>query len=295
MKMLVTGALGATEAELEELEALGHSITLHQNEKDCVAYPQQYEAVVCNGLFLYNKIEDFTALKIIQLTSAGLDRVPADYIKAHGIALYNAEGVYSVPMAEWTLMRILEHSKNAKKLFALQSWEKDRTWQELCGKTALIVGYGAYGAETAKRLKAFGMHVVVVNRSIKQSEYADEFYGLNELDSQIVRADAVIMCIALNDSTRHMINARRLAEMPDSSLFVNAARGGLADENALIKELESGRIYAALDVFETEPLPESSPLWSMENAIISPHNSFVSSGNHARLMDCVKRNLAKAE
>ena len=295
MKTLVTGALQASEEELNTLRSLGLEITLHPDERQPVGQPEQYEAVICNGLFLYNDIQAFSALKYIQLTSAGMDRVPMDYIQSRGIEIHNAAGVYSVPMAEWTLMRILELYKNAGKLFENQRacrWEKDRGWQELAGKTACIIGFGAYGAETAKRLKAFDVQVLAVNRSVKDSPWVDEFYPLAQLEACLARADMVILAIALTEDTRHLINKDRLSAMKPGAILVNAARGGLVDETALLDALASGHLSgAALDVFETEPLSADSPLWDAENVIITPHNSFVSDGNQNRLNQAILRNI----
>lgn len=97
MNILVTGAFQLNSGERKQLEAAGHRVFVHPDERAPVDYPERYEAVVCNGLFLYNSIELFTSLRVIQLTSAGLDRVPLDDIRARGIELHNAAGVYSVP------------------------------------------------------------------------------------------------------------------------------------------------------------------------------------------------------
>ncbi len=289
MKILVTGALQATAQDISALEALGHEVTVHPDERAAVANPAQYDAVICNGLFLYNDIAAFTALKLIQLTSAGYDRAPIEYAAAHGITVKNADGVYAVPMAEWTLMRILELYKNAARLFGARAWEKDRSWRELSGKTACIVGFGAYGAEVAKRLKAFDVTVLAVNRSAKPSAYVDEFLPLSELNSALSRSDIVVSAIALTDETRRLFDAGRFAAMKSGAVFVNAARGALVDEAALLSALDARLSSAALDVFEIEPLPEGSPLRKAQNLLISPHNSFVGEGNHARLMSKVLR------
>ena len=291
MKTLITGAFQATNEEYAMLEALGLEITFQQFEKDKVESPEQYEAVICSGLFLYNDIRDFTNLRYIQLTSAGLNRVPVDYIREHGIELHNAAGVYAAPMAEWTLMRLLELYKNADKLFASKGWVKDRTWRELGGKTACIVGFGAYGAEVAKRLKAFDVKTCVVNRRVKESAFVDEFYAMDKLNEVLRKADMVIMAIALTKDTEHLMNAERFALMKDGAVFVNATRGGVVDEAALVDALKNKLAGAALDVFETEPLPDDSPLWQIENLLVSPHNSFVGENNHARLMSVVMKNL----
>lgn len=295
MKTIVTGALQATDEELKMLGDLGLEITLHPDEREIVIDPGQYEAAICNGLFLYNEIEKFKNLRYVQLTSAGTDRVPMRYIREKGIELHNAAGVYSAPMAEWTLMRILELYKNAGRLFENRSWVKDRSWRELGGKTALIVGFGANGSAIAKRLKAFDVNVFAVSRSKKESPFVDGFYKFDELDEALGIADIVIITLALNDETRRIMNAERFAAMKDGAIFVNAARGALVDENALIAALKDKLFGAALDVFELEPLPDDSPLRQLDNLLISPHNSFVGENNHARLMALVFKNLAAAE
>lgn len=295
MKTLVTGALGATDAELDMLHAAGLEITLHPDERKPVEHPEQFEAVICNGLFLYHDIQAFSNLRYIQLTSAGLDRVPVAYIQSHGIELHNAAGVYSVPMAEWTIMRILELYKNAARLYKNQAahrWEKDRSWQELSGRTACIVGYGAYGAETAKRLKAFDVHVLAVNRTIKESPWVDEFYPLEQLEDGLAQADIVILAIALTDQTRRLMDKARLNSMRSGAILINAARGGLVNEAALKEALQCGHIAgAALDVFETEPLSDSDQLWNMDRVLISSHNSFVGDKTHQRLFALILHNI----
>jgi len=291
MRLLITGALGATPEDIAAFEALGYSVTVHSDEASAVEHPEAYGAVICNGLFLYNDIEKFKNLRLIQLTSAGYDRAPVDYAAAHGIAVKNAEGVYAVPMAEWTVMRILELYKNAENLFSQKTWAKDRTWRELYGKTACLIGFGAYGAETAKRLHAFGVRVLAVNRSAKHSPYVEAFYPLEELNTALGEADIVILGIALTESTRHLINGERIKAMKDGAVLINGARGALIDEAALCDALGGKLSGAALDVFETEPLPEHSPLWSAKGLLISPHNSFVGEHNHRRLMDVCRKNL----
>lgn len=297
MKAIITGALQATQEELDMLRSMGLEITLHQDERQEVAYPEQFELVICNALFLYNDIRRFTKLKHIQLTSAGMDRVPLDYIRQHRITLCNAGGVYSIPMAEWTLMRILELYKNAGHAYENQQthrWEKDRSWQELSGKTACIVGFGAYGMETAKRLKAFDVKVTVVNRTEKQSPWVDAYLPLEALDDALAEADIVILAIALAEGTRKLMNEKRFACMKQDALFINAARGGLVDEAALLCALETGKLSgAALDVFETEPLPADNALWKTGKLLLSSHNSFVSKKNHHRLIGIVFENLKK--
>ena len=295
MKTLVTGALQATEEELNKLRALGLEITLHPDERATVAQPEQYEAVICNGLFVYHDIAQFSNLRYIQLTSAGYDRVPMDYIRVHGIEIHNAAGVYSVPMAEWTIMRILELYKNAARIYenqAAHQWEKDRSWQELSGKIACIIGFGAYGQAVAERLRAFGVKVCIVNRRMHESMREYSCYDLGQLEQALSEADIVILAIALTPETRHLIDKRSLDVMKDDAVLINAARGALIDESALVKVLDAGKFRGvALDVFEQEPMSEDSKLWSCERVLLSSHNSFVGEKNHSRLIERITVNL----
>lgn len=295
MKILVTGVFPLDEYRRSALEELGAELTFHKDERLPVENPEQFEAVICNGLFTFQDIAAFSNLKYIQLTSAGMDRVPMDYIRAHGITIRNAAGVYSVPMAEWTVLRLLELMKNAPAMQDNQRntrWEKDRNWLELAGRTACIVGFGAYGVETAKRLKAFGMDVLAVNRSVKDSPFVDRWYTLEQLEEALAEADAVILAVALTERTRDLMSRARLEQMKRGAVLINAARGGLLDEDALVEALNDGILAgAALDVFRTEPLPENSPLWHHPRVLLSPHNSFVGDKNNTRLTNIVLNNL----
>lgn len=293
MNVLVTGAFQLNSVEREQLEAAGHKVFVHGDERATVDCPERYEAVVCNGLFLYNPIENFTNLRLIQLTSAGLDRVPLDYIRAHGIELHNAAGVYSVPMAEFAVCGILQLYKQSRFFAANQAqhkWEKHRGLLEISGKRVCILGCGDVGREIAKRLKAFGCHIIGVNRTVRVLPDFDEVFPLDKLAETAAACDILVCCIALTPETCGIVGKEIFDRLHDGAVFVNVARGALADEAALTKWLQSGG-RAVLDVFKEEPLPETSPLWDMENVILTPHNSFVGEGNRARLWETIKENL----
>ena len=292
MNILVTGAFQLNSEELAALEAVGHRVFIHPDEHSLVEQPERYEAVVCNGLFLYNPIENFTNLRLIQLTSAGLDRVPLDDIRARGIALHNAAGVYSVPMAEFAVCGILQLYKQSRFFAANQvqhKWKKHRNLLELSGKRVCILGCGDVGREVAKRLRAFGCHITGVNRTVRVLPDFDEVLPLDKLPNAAAACDILVCCIALTPETRSIVSEEIFGRLHDGAIFVNVARGALADEAALTKWLQSGGC-AVLDVFEEEPLPESSPLWEMENVLLTPHNSFAGEGNRARLWETIKEN-----
>ena len=293
MNVLVTGAFQLNSEELAALESAGHRVFVHPDERIPVEQPERYEAVVCNGLFLYNPIERFTNLRLIQLTSAGLDRVPLDYVRAHGIELHNAAGVYSVPMAEFAVCGILQLYKQSRFFAANQAqhkWEKHRGLLELSGKRACILGCGDVGREIAKRLKAFGCHVTGVNRTVRVLPDFDAVLPLDALPDAAAVCDILACCIALTPKTRGIVSEEIFDCLHDGAVFVNVARGALADEAALTKWLQSGG-HAVLDVFEEEPLPETSPLWEMEDVVLTPHNSFVGDGNRERLCEIISKAL----
>lgn len=296
MNLLVTGAWAGAKENIEKLEAMGHQVVFMQQEKDELPCDYEWvEGVVCNGLFLTHPIEKFQSLRFIQLTSAGFDRVPMDYIKEHGIEIHNAKGVYSIPMAEFAIAGVLELYKQSRFFWDNQKehkWEKHRGLIELFGKKVLIVGCGDVGTECAKRFSAFGCGIIGVNRTLKEDSWFEKIYCLNELDDVIGTADVVVLTIALSPETKHLINEARLNRLKSTAILVNIARGGIVDYSALEKMVENIG-GAVLDVFEEEPLNAASPLWNKHNVIITPHNSFVGDGNKDRLNTLVIDNLRR--
>ena len=294
MRAIVTGALQATAADLAALEALGLTVTVHPDERAAVEDPEQYEIAVCNNLFGFHDLDAFPNLKYIQLTAAGMDRVPLERIRQRGIELRNAAGVYSIPMAEFALWGVLELYKQGR-FFAenqrLHRWEKHRSLRELSGKTVLIVGCGSVGSECARRFAAFGCRCLGIARTGRQQAGFEAVYPICDLPRLLPEADIVVLALALNEDTRHLFSEDMLARMKAGSILVNLSRGAIVDESALEKALDGPLSGAVLDVFETEPLPETSPLWERENLILTPHNSFVGEHNHGRMMDTVLRGL----
>lgn len=293
MNLLITGAWQQAKEYIPTIESKGHQVQFLQFEKD--ALPCEYEwveGIIGNGIFLSHPIEKFTNLKYIQLTSAGFDRVPMDYVKEHGIEIHNAKGVYSIPMAEFAVAGVLELYKKMRFFHENQKkhhWEKHRGLLELFGKTVVIVGCGDVGVECAKRFRAFGCMVIGVNRTVRADEAFDWIVPLSEIDRVLPEADVVVLTVALTEETNHLMNADRLKLLKETAVLVNIARGGVVDTNALIDCLPNIG-GAVLDVFEEEPLGDS-PLWDMENVIVTPHNSFVGERNKERLSALVTTNI----
>lgn len=295
-KLLLTGAYSYSKEQLDKIEQLGWNITFVQNELEALDIDvREFDAVVCNNLFLYNNIKKFENLKIIQLTSAGTEKLPMDYVHKQKIEVFNAKGVYSIPMAEWAIMNILQLYKNAPGFYEKQKkrlWEKDRSLMELDGKNVVIIGYGDVGKEIAKRLKSFGVTIIALNRSKVKDANIDQWVPLGKIDSILGKADIVIVSLALTKETYHLIKQRQFYLMKKDSILVNLSRGDIICENDLINVLEHGWFRGvALDVFSQEPLNSQSPLWNYDRVIITPHNSFVSDRIKERLFTVIINNL----
>lgn len=296
MNILITGAWQEAEKSINTIENMGHKVVFLQYEKDELPCDyERVEGVICNGLFLHHSIEKFVNLKYIQLTSAGYDRVPMEYVKQHNIKINNARGVYSIPMAEFAIAGVLQIYKHMNSFAENQKaalWNKERNLQEIFGKTVCIVGCGNVGTECAKRFKAFGCNVVGVDIVTRKDENYSKVELIDNIDEVLVVSDVVVLTLPLTEHTFHIMNKDRFGKMKKESVIVNIARGAVVDTAALIEALDNKRLGGAvLDVFEEEPLGNENRLWSMENVIVTPHNSFVGDGNQERLSGVIINNL----
>lgn len=298
MNLLLTGCFKYTEEQMEELRSLGYTVFFLQQEKDELPLEAaQVDATVCNGLFLSHDIDAFSRLKLIQLTSAGFDRVPVEKIKKWGIELYNARGVYSTPMAEWAVFRVLEHYKQGwffRKEQEAGRWTKHRGLREVAGIKVAVVGAGNVGQEVAKRFQAFGAETTGFDIYTNETVGFDHMALTDTLRECVGEYDVVVVTAPLLPSTRGLINREILMAMQQDAVLVNIARGGLIEQQVMYEVLSERKdLFAALDVFEDEPLTADNPLWKLENVAVSPHNSFVSNGNNKRMFAVMYQNLKK--
>lgn len=296
MNLLVTGAFNATEEQLNMISKIGNNVIFHQMESDALPCSYEWvEGVICNGLFLHHPIEKFTNLKFIQLTSAGYDRVDMGYVKEHNIKIFNARGVYSIPMAEFAVCGVLDLYKQGRFFTEnqkLHKWDKHRGLLELYGKTVCIVGSGNVGTECAKRFKAFDTTVYAVDICKPQSDIYDKYFLLENITDAISQSDVIVLTLPLTEQTKYMFDKKMFLHFKSNAILVNIARGAIVNQDDLICALNNKQFYGAvLDVFETEPLDTNSPLWDMPNVIITPHNSFVGEGNMQRLTNIILYNL----
>lgn len=211
-------------------------------------------------------IDSMPALRVIQLLSAGADswvgRLP------ESVTLCDARGVHSSSTAEWAATAILAALREFPRFAVARTegrWDHATTG-ELAGKQVLIVGSGAIGEALAARLEPFDVSLVRVARSPR-----DGVHSVDELPDLLPDADVVVLLVPLTDATRGLVDAGFLARMRDGALLVNAARGPIVETDALVAELTSGRLRAALDVTDPEPLPAGHPLWTAPGVLLTPH------------------------
>lgn len=296
IRALLTGAFAYSAEQLERLRREGVDVVWMQHEDDVLpAGAEEAEIAVCNGLFLHHGLDELPKLRLVQLTSAGFDRVDLEAMADRGITVRNARGVYSLPMAEWTLMRVMEHFKHARRFDEAQrrhEWAKDRGLRQVAGQRAAIVGAGDIGRNVGRLLSAVGMSVTGYDVTQFEAPGFDEIRLVDDLGAEIGRYDVVVLTAPALESTRRLIDRSKLEAMAPGALLVNISRGSLVDTEALADVLgQRPDLSAALDVFEQEPLPVDSRLWDMPNVAVSPHNSFVSDGNSGRMFNVIVNNI----
>ncbi|MFF7873724.1 2-hydroxyacid dehydrogenase [Streptomyces californicus] len=219
-------------------------------------------------------LAEMRGVQVVQTLSAGIDHVePGLGSLPPGVRLCNAKGVHEASTAELTLALVLASLRGIPGFVHGQDAEEWRSgfYPALADKSVLIVGYGSIGSAIEDRIAPFECaRVARVARSARASARGP-VQTLDELPALLPDSDVVILSTPLNPSTRGLVDAEFLAAMPDGALLVNVARGGVVDTKALLAELESGRLRAALDVTDPEPLPAGHPLWHAPNVLITPH------------------------
>ena len=205
-------------------------------------------------------------LKTLQMLNAGYDDALA-YLRP-GLTLCNARGVHDASTAELAVGLAIASRRGFPEFMREQiagRWSHHRT-SALSDSKIGIIGYGSIGKKIAQNLSGFEVSITAFTQSGR-----DGSLTIDQLDSHLPQLDIVILILPLSDSSRHLFNAKRLAAMKDGALLINVARGPVVDTDALVAELNSGRIYAALDVTDPEPLPAGHALWSAKNLLLVPH------------------------
>jgi phosphoglycerate dehydrogenase-like enzyme len=218
-------------------------------------------------------------LKWFQVTSAGVDRHIGTEIWKSKVIITGVSGIHATPIGEFVMALMLMFAKNTPlgfKMMYAHHWDRYSS-STLRGKTVGIVGLGHIGAEVARLAKAFHMNVIATRRSTKTSSKAknvDLLLPTARMKEMLAKSDFVAVCCPLTPETRHIVGEAELKAMKPTARIINIGRGPLIDPEALIKALKNKTIAGAgLDVTEPEPLPPDSPLWGMDNVILSPHVS----------------------
>jgi phosphoglycerate dehydrogenase-like enzyme len=209
---------------------------------------------------------EMPALRVAQTLTAGYEHI-LPFLPT-GVRLCNAGGVHDDGTAELAVALILASLRGIPDFVRGQDrgqWRHARH-VSLADRTVLILGYGGIGGALERRLAGFGVSLLRVARHAR-----DGVHAASELAGLLPRTDVVVVCVPLTEETRGLVNAEFLARMPDGALLVNVARGAIVDTGALLAELDSGRLRAALDVTDPEPLPPDHPLWTAPGLLISPH------------------------
>jgi phosphoglycerate dehydrogenase-like enzyme len=230
-------------------------------------------------------------LRWVHTASAGVDRLIFDGMVASDVAVTNSRGVFDTPMAEYVLSLVLAYAKDLPTTLRLQDggqW-RHRETESVVGTTAVVVGGGPIGAAIARLLRAVGIRVRLVGRGAREGVHA-----ASELPVLLDDCDWLVLAAPLTAQTRGLVNADLLARLPTSARLINVGRGPLIVQDDLVDALSAGRLAgAALDVFETEPLPPGHPLWTLPGVIVSPHMSGDVLGWRDALVELFADNLAR--
>lgn len=252
----------------------------------------------CNALVTFAYEEAFLSagLSWIHSVQAGVDRFPFDAFEERGIRLTNSTGIHGDAVGETVLGYMIGF---ARRLHRHRDRQRDGEWGHsawdepftLSGESLCVVGLGTLGRGIAARADACGMDVVGVRRTPTPVDHVRTVYTPDEIGTAVADARFVAVATPLTEETRGLIGGGELAAMPEDAYLLNVSRGGVVDEAALLVELERDRLAgAALDVFETEPLPEDSPFWELDDVIVTPHAAAATRDYHRRIADIAREN-----
>lgn len=301
MKIVLTDAQTVTQGDLslEPLQEFGEvEVNLLTDYEDIARRVSEADAVICNKTPLNeNTLYLAERLRYIGLFATGYNNIDIDYCRKRGITVCNAGSYSTDAVCQHTFALILECLNRVgdyNEFVHRGNWKNSKTFSpfafplsEIAGKTLGIVGYGSIGAAVGRVAKAFNMNVLAYRRNPVGSEV--EF---TDLDTLLRKSDIVTVHCPLNRESEKMFNREAFDKMKDGSIFINTARGGVMDEEALVRALKSGKLaYAGIDVLEKEPMARDCPLCDVENCIITPHIAWAPMETRTRLMGIVCDNL----
>lgn len=265
-------------AGMEEIRAAAPDweVVFCQSEADAAPHLMDAEVIATWSGAQVKKALAGGKLRWVQFFAAGVDSLPLAEMKEKDVYLTNASGVHGAPISETMFAMILAFARGINAALIDQKkhlWNRDwHALTEIHEKTLGILGVGAIGLEAARIGKAFGMRVLGLRRGGKPAENVDEMFAPDRAGEMLEKCDYVMNVLPWTKETENFMNAARFARMKKTACYISAGRGATTDQEALVDALRTGKIACAgLDVTVPEPLPADSPLWDMDNVILTPH------------------------
>ena len=270
-----------------------NELRANASKADAILYAYLDAALLANVLPLASR------LRWIHCLWTGVEGILVPELLAHPAPLTNGRGAFKGPLADWVIAVMLFFAFDLRRVIRQQEqvvWEPF-IGDALKGRTLGIVGYGAIGSAAASRARTFGMNIAALRRRQELFEgdtTVDRSYSPPQLKELMAASDYLLVTTPLTAATRGMIGEAEIAAMKSTSVIINVGRGPVIDEAALVRALESGRIRgAALDVFNTEPLPSDHPFWRLQNVLLSPHTADRVQGFLEPAFECFFENLGR--
>lgn len=303
---------------VDKIRAVSADLTVEQRTLPNGRWPDDWttEAEIYYALGAVPPLTKAPNLQWVQTHYAGVDSLESSELWHSDLLITTASGVHAANMAQYALTQILAWAHRVPNWFAYKqtkTWAKNR-WdtfvpQELRGKTLGILGYGSIGRELARLAKPFGLKILVTKQDARQlndtgfafpgqgdpnGDLPDRIYPSEATRSMLAECDFVVITLPLTERTRHLIDEEMLKAMKPTAFLVNIGRGAIVKEADLVRGLKKGWLAGAgLDVFEEEPLPEDSPLWQLENVLLTPHISGFTPHYDDRATDIFAENLRR--
>jgi phosphoglycerate dehydrogenase-like enzyme len=276
--MLITNILEFSEEQIQQLTKIyGGKVEVVENLHNDYCFEwEQVEILITFGHQVDKAfLEKCPNLKWIQAFQSGVERFPLEELRKSNILLTNMIGIHSTPMSEYAISMILFFARDFPKYLEKQRkhlWDRKELVGEAHGKVVGILGAGTIGQDIAEKLSLLGMIVYGMNTGGDLKPHFQRMYTPNERLELLRQCDFVILLLPLTEQTENIIDEEELNAMKEDSYLINIGRGPLINETAFIEAIKSRQIKgAALDVFHHEPLPDDSPLWDLENVLITPH------------------------
>lgn len=220
-------------------------------------------------------VEQMESLRWVHCGQAGIDAMPREILASKGVFVSNSRGINSVTIAEYVMCMLLNLERNTDRFYEAykqHKWDMETHLDEVMDKKLTILGMGKVGMEVAKRAKGFDMEVTGVNLVPVISEYVDHAFTTKQMKEAVADCDYLVICMPLTEETHHMVDKEFLSNMKESAVLMNVGRGPIVKTEDLVDVLKQKKLrMAILDVLEEEPCPPDSPLWELDNLMITPH------------------------